>query len=88
MRSSIVTALQLVPGKRVLRILDRNEGDRSFEWDPDDGGAVAVAEREFDDAIGNGMTGFGVKAGKETAVIKEFDPEADVIVVAPQYVGG
>ena len=75
--------------KHTMSILSVALGDQEFSWDPDDAGSVAVAEREFDIARKNGMTGVSVGAdGQGSEVISKFDPEADAIVVAPQIIGG
>ena len=75
--------------KHTMSILSVQLGDREFTWDPDNGGGVAIAEREFDLARKNGMTGISVGAdGQGSEVITKFDPELDAIVVAPQIIGG
>ena len=86
-RRSVVSALRGETDKHILRILDIEAGDYEFEWTPDDSGAVAVAEREFDDAMEKGMAGYQTKDEVDT-LTKTFDPEAQTIVVAPRINGG
>ena len=72
-----------------MSILSKELGDREITWNPEDGGSVAVAEREFDNALGNGMFGMSVGAeGVGSEVITKFEPTAEAIVVAPQIQGG
>jgi hypothetical protein len=86
-RRSIVSALRGETDKHILRILDVKAGDLTFEWEPDDGGGVALAEREFDAAKEKGLDAYAT-TGEASTIIKEFDPEADTIVMAPRINGG
>ena len=60
-------------------------------WSTDDEGSVAVAEREFEGAIGRGMSAFSVgeEGGVGTEQIKSFDPKThERVVLVPQTQGG
>ncbi len=85
-RKSIVAALKSESGKHVLRVLTVKDGDYSVEWDPSDSGSVAVAEREFKKAVKN-RDAYMSKGGVDT-LTREFDPQAEAIVVAPRINGG
>ena len=87
MKTSIVSALRGNRGKHILIILSPRKGDWSMEWDPNDSGSVAVAEKEFGSAIKSGRAGYKTK-GDVATVTREFDPLADVIVAAPMINGG
>jgi len=74
-----------------MSILTFADGHRDVTWSPDDEGSVAVAEREFANAVGNGMSAFSVgeEAGVGTEQIKSFDPEThERVVLIPQTQGG
>jgi len=88
MKQSVCKALVALHGQHVLRILHVTKGDYELTWDPSDTGSVAVAEKEFDDAKSQGLRGFESGADGELAGVKEFNPQADVVVMAPQINGG
>lgn len=72
-----------------LSILTVADGHREVSWDPDDGGSVAVAEKEFDDALAAGGAGVSVgRDGQGSEATSAFDPNAEALVVHPQITGG
>lgn len=74
---------------RVLRIMDPVEGDFKLTWDPKDRDSVDLARKSFDDAIKKGMTAYSVtKKGDRDRVVKEFDQDAEALIIAPRMVGG
>jgi len=73
-----------------LRIMDPKAGDVMVEWEVEAPDTVALARAAFDKAKGQSGTVFYSmnKAGNMGVVIKEFDPQAEVIVAHPMVVGG
>lgn len=88
MKQSVCKALVALHGQHVLRILHVTEGDYELTWDPNDSGSVAVAEKEFKEAKAHGLRGFESGADGALAGVQEFNPQADVVVMAPQINGG
>jgi hypothetical protein len=71
-----------------LAVLDRT-GDTKLIWDPDNDVEVASARRTFDDLRAKGFLAYSVdKGGKKGTVIREFDPDAEKIILAPPMAGG
>ncbi len=71
-----------------MRTLGR-EGDVKQVWDPANADEVAAARRVFDDLRGKGFLAFAVKrAGEKGKQIREFDPDAGKIILAPPMAGG
>ena len=70
-----------------LIILNSNGDDRTV-WSKDDAEAYREAKEQFDKLKAKGWFAYKVtgKWGKEE--IKEFDPNADKIVMSPPVVGG
>lgn len=76
-------------GAHLLRIMDPNEGDLRFTWDPDIPEQVGVARDSFYAAREKGMVGYKVRRdGSKGTIAKEFDPRAEAIIMAPPLVGG
>jgi hypothetical protein len=72
----------------VLCILDRT-GDTKIIWDPAKQDEVDVAKKSFSDLIAKGYRAFKVAAsGNKGEQIREFDPKAEKIILAPALVGG
>lgn len=77
------------PGARVLRCMDPALGDYKVVWDPDRPDEVDEARRAFDKFKKKGHTAFRVKKdGSKADVLKEFDPDAEAIIMAPPVAGG
>jgi hypothetical protein len=75
----------------VLRILGPG-GDDRHEWDPDDPEQVRALREQFDDLVASGSLAWSTtRADREpgtATAIREFDPDADQIVVSPRMRGG
>lgn len=75
-----------------LRIMDREAGDLRVTWDPNVPAEVAAARAQFDSLIGRGGKGYmayKVQAGGgKGEQIRQFDPNAEAIILAPAMVGG
>lgn len=64
-------------------------GDYKVVWDPEDADEVATAKKAFDDLRKKGHNAYEVgRKGKQGDLIREFDPEAGQIILAPPMQGG
>lgn len=64
-------------------------GDVRIIWNPDIPAEVAAAKKSFDDLTKKGHLAFAVKrSGDKGEQIREFDPEAEKIILAPPMRGG
>lgn len=64
-------------------------GDTRFMWDKDKPEEVAAAKAQFDTLKRKNYLAYTVNAdGSQGEVIREFDPEAQAIIMSPQLVGG
>lgn len=72
-----------------LTILDRT-GDSEVSWNPGDAQSAKEAAIRFKEMTDDkGYLAFRAdKEGNGTAPIKEFDPEAEEILMLPRMVGG
>ena len=74
--------------KNTLRVMDRT-GDTKVEWDPTRPAEVEVARETFRKLKNQGYLAYTVtRKGDKGSVIKDFDPSAEEIIMAPQTVGG
>ena len=73
---------------RELVILDAT-GDTRIIWDPDKPDEVAHAKRTFNEFKGKGYLAYSVdRKGEKGAVLREFDSNAEKMILAPATVGG
>lgn len=71
-----------------LRVMDRT-GDTKTIWDKDNATEVEVARETFAKLKKKGYLAYRVKKdGEKGEVIKEFDPDAEKIILAPPMAGG
>ena len=71
-----------------LSVLDQT-GDTKVAWDSENDDEIAAARRTFNDLRGKGYLAFRVnKQGDKGQEMREFDPEAEKIILAPQMRGG
>lgn len=81
----ITAELSMLPE---LVILDRT-GDTKIIWDPDKPVEVESARQSFNNLRAKGYMAYKVdRDGGKGEVIKQFDPLATKIILAPQMVGG
>lgn len=79
-------AVATMPG--ILNVMDRT-GDTKVEWDRDKPEEVNAAREMFKKMKALGYLAYTItRKGDKGAVIKDFDPAAEQIVMAPQTVGG
>jgi hypothetical protein len=73
---------------RELVILDHT-GDTKIVWDSSKADEVDSARQTFDRLRKKGYAAYSVKRnGDKGEVIREFDPQAEKIILAPPMVGG
>jgi hypothetical protein len=73
---------------RELIIMDHT-GDTKIIWDPDKTDEVAQARETFDKLRKKGYAAYSVnRKGDKGEVIREFDPNAEKMILAPPTVGG
>lgn len=71
-----------------LIAMDRT-GDTRIIWDPQKADEVSAARKLFDELKGKRYLAYKVKKdGSKGEVIREFDPEAERIILAPPMTGG
>lgn len=71
-----------------LAILDAT-GDTKIIWDPNNTDEVENARRSFTDLRAKGYLAYKVTPdGSKGEVIREFDPDAEKIILAPPLRGG
>ena len=76
------------PGQRELIVLDAT-GDTKIIWDPDKSDEVETARATFNNLKKKGYLAYKVdRKGDKGEVIREFDPNAEKMILAPQTVGG
>jgi hypothetical protein len=64
-------------------------GDVRIIWNPDNAAETAAAKKSFDDLTKKGHLAFAVKkTGDKGDQIREFDPDAEKIILAPPMRGG
>ncbi len=71
-----------------MRVMGR-EGDSRLMWNPANKEEVAAAKKMFDDLRAKGHFAYAVKKkGDKGEMIREFDPEAGKVILAPPMRGG
>ena len=71
-----------------LRLMDRR-GDTRVMWDPYRKDEVDAARKQFDELKKKGYLAYSVKKkGEPGEQIREFDPQAGKIIMAPPMQGG
>lgn len=71
-----------------LRVLDPT-GDMKIAWDRTKPEEVATAKQAFDTWIKKGYAAYKTtSSGQQGEVIRQFDPQAERITLAPPMVGG
>lgn len=82
------TETQIPEGKNYMAIMGR-EGDTKISWSPDSAVEVDEARRSFENMKRKGYMAFRTnRDGTKGEQIREFDPHAAAIILAPQMQGG
>lgn len=75
-------------GHGMLCVLDKT-GDTKTVWDRRNEAEVEAARAQFEALTGQGYLAFAVnKDGSKGDHIREFDPDAEKIILSPPLVGG
>jgi len=69
-----------------VRILNR-EGDSEIQWNKEDPASLEAAKVIVEDLQKQGNAAFAKKNG-ETALVRQFDPDAEEILIVKPLVGG
>lgn len=79
----------LEPGKHLLAIMDHT-GDTKIIWDKNQPDEVDNARETFNRLKKKGYLAFKVegKDGTKGEVVREFDPNAERMILSPPVVGG
>jgi len=73
---------------RIIRFLD-SSGDRRLVWRKESPDEVKEAKKAFREALAKGGLAYKVdEDGQRSSQIREFDPNAEEIVVMPMVTGG
>lgn len=71
-----------------MKIVD-SSGDSKIMWDPSNADEVAAAKKTFDDLKAKRFVAYSVApGGAKGEVIREFDPRAEKLIMAPPMAGG
>lgn len=83
-------SLDVPSGHGLMSTLDKNAGDLRVMWDHANPDEVNAAREQFDDLRGKGYLAYQAegKAGDKGALIREFDAEAERIILVKPSVGG
>ena len=74
--------------RREMCILDGG-GDTKVIWDPANADEVKNAKRTFKDLLKKGFTAFRVDTdGEKDGQIREFEPDAQKLIMVPRIMGG
>lgn len=74
--------------KCVMRVLN-DSGDDRIVWDRDNGFEAMDAKKKFEDLLRKGYKAYSVRAdGKKGRRIKEFDVDAEDIIMVPKTSAG
>jgi hypothetical protein len=73
-----------------MSVMDREKGDLKVIWDKDNRDEVAAAKAQFEDLTKKGFVAYEVKGkeGRKGNQIRQFDPSAERIILAPALRGG
>jgi len=71
-----------------MRVIDMS-GDCKHIWDPENEEEVSAVREIFETLIEKGYQAFSVKKnGEKGRKIKEFDPDAGMVILTPRFAGG
>lgn len=72
----------------VMRTMTAEHGDLEVKWDADNEEEVEQARSTFEAMKEQQYTAYRMEDGSRGEQIKEFDPEAEAILLVPRMVGG
>jgi len=72
-----------------LAVMDSLLGDNKIEWNADRQAEVDAARQMFDTMKRKGYLAYTLdESGHRGEILREFDPDAERIIMQPQRVGG
>lgn len=72
-----------------LRIMDVKLGDMKINWDSSKKDEVSGAREQFESFKKKGYIAYSVKKdGGQGKLMKEFDPDAELVIMSPAIMGG
>ncbi len=77
--------------EHTMKIMRPLHGDEEVKWDPEDEASVSKAKEQFDKLVGKGYKAYKMveeTVKKRGEAIKDFDPAAGSILLAPPMAGG
>jgi hypothetical protein len=78
-----------IPVGRNFLAIHSHLGDTKVIWDPHNPDEVAAAKQQFDTLKKKGFIAYTVtKKGDKGDIIREFDPDAEKIILSPPVTGG
>jgi hypothetical protein len=82
-------SIDVPPGHGILHTMDR-DGDQRVMWDRGNADEVSAARRTFTDLTRKGYLAYRAvgKKGDQGEQIREFDPDAERIILAKPLQGG
>lgn len=73
----------------VMAVMDATAGDVKVIWDPENEDEVAAVQQQFDELRAKGFLAYRVaERGRKGVQLREFDPNAESLILAPPLVGG
>jgi len=87
--TAVADEITVPEGHGLMHELDKT-GDTRVMWDRGNSDEVAAARRQFADLTKKGFIAYRAegKDGNRGEVIREFDPDAERIILVKQLVGG
>ena len=84
------TAIEVPPGHGLMSALDRDAGDQRVMWDRENEDEVEAARRMFRDLTRKGYLAYKAtgKRGEQGEQIRDFDPDAERIILVKPNQGG
>lgn len=71
---------------RLMQIIDET-GDTKLRWDSSNATEVENAQRTFEEMTRRGFLAYKTKGGEQT-LVRDFDPEAEKMLLTPPVVAG
>lgn len=72
-----------------MAVMNPRAGDLKVIWDSDNDEEVEAAREQFNSLTGKGYMAYSVTGrGRKGEQIREFDPDAEKIILAPALRGG
>jgi hypothetical protein len=88
--TTMIEDVEVPAGHGMMSTLKAEHGDLRVMWDPAVQDEVEAARAQFDELRGKGYLAYRAQGrrGSRGEVIREFDPDAERIILVRQNVGG